>query len=210
MTSHWFWLLLFTGLVAAGCSSTKPSQALNPFVSAEFDNKMIANADGGRFAVGDLVSLSFSGTKGLILSHQERIKNDGTITLPFIGAVKADGKTLGELLKEIHDAYVPRFYKRLVVAVDGGQNVYYVEGQVSSPGRQVCLGPTTVTRAIQSAGGFTDLAAKHRVELIRASGERVEVNWINATVTPGGSDLQVFSGDRIVIPKRSSWDVYQQ
>ena len=208
--SCWFWLAVFTDLLAVGCASTKQSETLNPPASTGLVRGKIADLHGDRYAVGDLVSLKFSGAEGLLPSHQEYIKQDGTITLFLIGAVKAEGKTSGELLKEIHDRYVPRFYKRLVVTF-GGQSVYYVEGQVRSPGRQVCLGTTTITKAIQSAGGLTDLAVKDRVELIRASGEKVEVNWIKATATPGGSlDVQVFPGDRIVVPKRGSWDVFQQ
>lgn len=210
-TSGRSWLLILTGLLAAGCVSTRRTGASSSPAPAECNPGKIANSDGDRFAIGDLVSVAFSGAKGMIPSHQERIKNDGTITLFLVGAVKAEGKTPGELVKEIHDHYVPRYYKRLTVTLDGGQNVYYVDGQVNSPGRLWYLGPTTVTKVIQSAGGLTDLAAKHRVELIRASGEKVEVNWIKATSTPGGSlDPRVFPGDRIVVPKRSSWDVFQQ
>jgi polysaccharide export outer membrane protein len=199
------WLLILSGLLAAGCTSTKQREALNPPSPTEFEKGKMADLDGDRFAVEDLISLSFSGAEGLIFpSHQEHIKKDGTITLPLIGPVKADGKTPGELLKEIHDRYVPHYYKRLNINF-GGPSVYYVEGQVRSPGRRECRGATTLFWAIQSES-LTALAATHRIELIRASGEKIEVNHLKY----GSLGLQVLPGDRIVVPKRASWDVFQQ
>ena len=206
MTTCWGWILIFVGLLAAGCNSTKQSEARALPSPSATDRSTITNPIQEPYTIGDLVSVKFFGAEGMIPSHQERIKSDGTITLPLIGTVKAEVKTPGELLKEIHDYYVPRFYQRLVVTLDGGQNGYYVEGQVRSPGRQVCLGTTTMMTAMQSAGGFTDLAAQSRIELIRGSGEKIEVNFLK----PSALGLQVFPGDRIIVPKRGSWDMYPQ
>ncbi len=66
--------------------------------------------------------------------HEETIKEDGTITLPLIGSVYAVGKTAGELQNEIYTNYVPKYYVRLTVTVKSGDRVYYVGGEVKSPG----------------------------------------------------------------------------
>lgn len=161
---------------------------------------------GDEFAIGDLVTVKFSGTIETIPSHEERIKSDGTITLPLIGAVKAAGRTPGELQTEIHDLYVDEYYKRLTVTVTSEQRVYYVGGQVRSPGRQVYLGATTVTKAIQSAGDFTDFAAKRRVELTRGD-KRLLIDCLKAAKDPS-LDLPVFPGDKIHVDMRGLFDLF--
>ncbi|KAB2646482.1 MAG: hypothetical protein DVB33_09660, partial [Verrucomicrobia bacterium] len=82
-----------------------PADADKPLALGNADEAM-------RFAKDDLVIVTFSGQQDL-QTHEERIKEDGTITLQFINSIKAEGKTTGELQREIHKAYVPTFYKRL-------------------------------------------------------------------------------------------------
>src|ERR1043165_9374788 len=62
------------------------------------------------FQVGELVSIKFSGVETPPPEHEERIKEDGTITLAQIGPVKAEGKTPGELQRDIRTLYVPKYY----------------------------------------------------------------------------------------------------
>jgi beta-lactamase regulating signal transducer with metallopeptidase domain/Flp pilus assembly secretin CpaC len=106
-----------------------------------------------RYAINDVVAVRFSGTIDYIPPHEERIRKDGTITIPLIGAVTAAGKTAIELQEEIHDAYVPAYYKRLTVTVSGEATVSFVGGRV--PVRQ--LGKTSPAKASQSSGDFADL-----------------------------------------------------
>jgi len=221
-------LVLLGGLLASGCATANDSKVKfsdpppDLFPVAGGDAAGAAPANGAtdtrsglagltqaadRFAIGDLVTVKFSGTIDNIPQHEERIKDDGHITLPLIGAVKAVGKTPGELQKEIHDRYVPDYYKRLTVTVTGEQRVYYVGGQVRSPGRQVYLGTTTVTKAIQSAGDFNDFAAKRRVELTRADGRRFIIDCIKAAKDPS-LDLPVYPGDKINVDMRGWRDLF--
>lgn len=217
-------LLSLAGLLASGCATPPPFSDLPPDLYYPITNTVSGSAEspsapgsrsglsalvqrGDEFAIGDQVTVKFSGTIDNIPPHEERIKSDGTITLPLIGAVKAAGKTPGELQNEIHDLYVDEYYKRLTVIVTGEQRVYYVGGQVRSPGRQVYLGATTVTKAIQSAGDFTDFAAKRRVELTRPDGKRFIIDCIKASKDPS-LDLPVFPGDKIHVDMRVLWDLF--
>ena len=97
--------------------------------------------------------------------HQEPIKEDGTITMPDIGHVQAAGKTAGELQNEIYNLYVPKLYRHLTVTINPGERVYYVTGEVKAPGRQLYAGQMTVTKAITTAGDFTDFANHKKVWL---------------------------------------------
>jgi protein involved in polysaccharide export with SLBB domain len=154
-----------------------------------------------RFHVGDVVTVDFSGTIDQIPQHVEPIKEDGTITLSLIGPVRALGKTAGELQNEIHDLYVPKYYVRLTVTVSSPQRVFYVGGEVKQPGRQLYIGETTVTKAIQAAGDFTDFANRKKVKLIHQNGEIITVNCVKALQDPT-SDPPVYPGDQIQVPRR--------
>jgi polysaccharide export outer membrane protein len=159
------------------------------------------------FRVGDtvVVTLTTGSEQGNseIPDHVEPIKEDGTITLDYIGPVKAAGKTPGQLQNEIHDLYVPKYYVRLTVTVKspGGDRVYYVGGQVNShAGVLPYLGDTTVTKAIQAAGDFTDFAG-HTVTLTRAGGgERIQVN-VDRVRAGKEVDPPVYPGDQIDVPR---------
>jgi protein involved in polysaccharide export with SLBB domain len=182
----------------AGTVQTNSSSPLLADMPAGEDIQ--ANAEVAHFNVGDTVSVIFSGIPDPIEPHEEQIKEDGNITLPLLGSVKALGKTGGELQKDIHDRYVPKYYVRLNVVVKPGDLVYYVRGEVKQPGRQLYIGETTVTKAITSASDFTDFAG-HKVTLIRANGERVKVNVDKALENPA-LDARVYPGDQIYVPRR--------
>ena len=159
-----------------------------------------------RFGKDDLVIIIFSGLEGVTLQpHEERIKEDGMITLPLINSIKAEGKTTGELQREIHNAYVPNFYKRLTVTVKTDRLLYYVQGQVRQSGRQEYLGPTTVLKAIASAGDFTDFAKRKDVIVTRKDGTVLHVDCVKAAKNPA-YDIPVFPGDKIEVKQRGPFD----
>jgi polysaccharide export outer membrane protein len=204
--------ILLAILVFAGCSSpptldslpaangvqsgtSAPTPAVKPAVEAQANYSEVAH-----FHVGETVKVDFSGPPEPIDSHEELIKEDGNITLPLIGPVKAVGKTAGELQTEIHDLYVPTYYVRLNVTVKPGDLVYYVRGEVKNPGRQLYVGETTVTKANTSAGDFTDFAS-HKVSLIRANGQSVNVN-VDKALEGKADDPQVYPGDQIDVHRR--------
>ncbi|MGC3958009.1 MAG: polysaccharide biosynthesis/export family protein [Verrucomicrobiota bacterium] len=156
---------------------------------------------GARLAPGDQIRVVFSGIAEPPQPHDEAIKEDGTITLPNIGVVTAEGKTTVELQKDIYEKYVPSFYKRLTVTVSTERRVCYVQGQVRLSGRQEYYGPTTVLKAIATAGDFTDFANRKRVVLTRADGTRIIVDCVKAA-RDSAYDLPVYPGDKIEVPMR--------
>ncbi len=149
---------------------------------------------------GDLVTLTFQNGPDLP-THEERIKDDGTITLKHIGAVQAEGKTVGELQRDVHAKYVPKFYPNLVVTVRAEDRFFFVDGEVKIPNRYVYAGQQTVLRAIATAQGFTDFADRKKVELTRVDGKKFIVDCNKAQKKPE-LDLPVYPGDRIMVPRR--------
>lgn len=151
---------------------------------------------------GDMVEVRFSGSASPPTDIEERIKDDGTISLPLVGAIVAEGKSDGQLQREIHEAFVPRYYRQLTVTVRSEYRVFFVDGEVRGPGRLPYAGQLTVLQAIASAGGFTDFAARRRIELVRRSGEKFVIHGDRAKDN-AQLDLPVYPGDRIYVPRRS-------
>ena len=152
--------------------------------------------------VGELVKIEFSGTPTQVPPHAENIKQDGTITLDYIGSIKAAGKTTGQLQIEIYTNYVPKYYKNMNVTVRGDERFYSVGGEVKIAQRLIYYGPTTVLGAVNAAGGFTDFADKRNVRLIRGQSGKVEIiNCVKALKTPS-VDKQVYPGDTVYVDKR--------
>jgi protein involved in polysaccharide export with SLBB domain len=190
---------LLVGVIFTGCSSRPENIAFSDSPPPAKTAPTPA-ADVARFRVGDTVIISFSGAPDSIPNHEEAIKEDGYITLDLIGKIHALGKTTGELQSEIQNDYVPTFYRRLTVTVSSSADrVYYVGGEVRAPGPKEYLGETTVTKAIQASGDFTDFA-KHKVWLNRADGQRIHVDCDAALKNPA-EDPPVYPGDQIVVEK---------
>jgi polysaccharide biosynthesis/export protein VpsN len=208
--------LLLAGLIFSGCSSSSndilfsdspqpPSALTGTGTEGGTGNTSTDTTTGdltaARFHVGDNVTVDYSGTVTPIPESIQTITEGGNITLPYIGAVRALGKTAGELQNDIHELYVPKYYVRLTVTVSSPQRVFYVGGEVKQPGRQLYIGETTVTKAIQAAGDFTDFANQRKVKLIRHNGEVITVNCVKA-LQDQTLDPAVYPGDQIQVPRR--------
>ena len=151
---------------------------------------------------GDAVVINFTGISDPPPGQQDRIREDGIITLPYIGSVQAAGKTRAELQQEITDLYVPRFYRRLDVTVNPDVRYIYISGEVKIPSRHAYMGGMTVLKAITTAGGFTDFANIKKVQLLRANQTKpIEVNCKEAREN-SGLDLPVYPDDTIHVPRR--------
>jgi polysaccharide export outer membrane protein len=193
-------LLLFAALLVlglAGCKTPDYSAAMN---APETETNSFRLP---RLHVGDTITVTLSGVADETLMPQEKpIKDDGSISLPDIGSVQAAGKTPGELEDEIHNRYVPAIYKHLSVTVKTtSDRVYFVRGEVRQPGRLIYVGQITVTKAITSAGDFTDYANHKKIVLVRANGQRFKLN-ADAILDGEAPDPPVYPGDQIEVAKR--------
>src|SRR5579859_2390968 len=110
--------------------------------------------------VGDMLTIELNDTPNNFSPREERIKEDGTITLVEDKTFVAAGKKRGDLEKEIHDTYVPKYYLKMTVSIRQKEQTqfYYVRGEVRQPNRQIYISHIRLLEAIASAGDFTDFA----------------------------------------------------
>jgi len=154
--------------------------------------------------IGDSLTIVYSDLPTPTPPFEGQIKADGTITLILNKTFQAAGKTRSELEKEIRDAYVPSYFRHMTatIKVKEESRLYYVGGQVRAPGRYPYLSRTTVLKAIQAAGDFTDFANRKKVKVTRSDGKTTVM--VNTTKVLNGSlpDVEVFPGDSIYVYKK--------
>jgi hypothetical protein len=146
--------------------------------------------------VQDEVHVTFSDVPIPQQPIDDQVKQDGTITLLFNHTFHVAGKTPREVEKEIHDYYVPNYYRNMTVTVRvlASIQLYYANGEVKMPNRQFYIGPLTLTERMASAGGFTDFARKRSYSYGPDFGSRFSIPRTNVTVVndpPGGIGLLI-------------------
>ena len=190
-------LLIATVLMVAGCETTPPQPPVKPTPSVP---AAINSTDS--LEPGNQITITFSGLSTVPIPYVCRIREDGTISPPYLKEpVIAAGKTIGKLEIELEQAYVPNIYKTINVTIKTADRFFYVGGEVRQPSRQIFIGRITVTQAIQSAGDFTDFAEQKEVRVIRANG-KVDIVDCKAALVDPSQDLSVYPGDNIVVKRR--------
>lgn len=154
-------------------------------------------------AVGDYLTVKYDDLPTLVPPYDGQIKADGKITLIYNQQFEAAGKTAGQLEQEIRTRYVPQFFKNMTVTVRpvSETRIFYVGGEVRSPGRQMFVPGITVFRAIQSAGYFTDFANQKKVRLTRADGKKTITIDCKKVMKDPTKDVEVYPNDTIIVPR---------
>jgi len=144
---------------------------------------------------GDTLTVRITGVNTEINENQV-VNEFGTITLPYIKEVKAEGFTPGVLAQTIEKAYLEGgYFTKLSVSITPGQRDLYIRGEVRLPGRLPWSPGLTVVQAVSLAGGFTDYANRQSVEVRRKDG-MIVVNFKDAELDPT-KDIPVFPRDDI-------------
>jgi protein involved in polysaccharide export with SLBB domain len=221
--------IIFTCVLLAGCQSgTKPQNdgyGYDPLGKDKDTAAMDANSGlpgsdltrpgGGPAAsdsdtnggtailqVGDVVTVIFNDVPSPPSPMQDQIKEDGTVTLYYNEKFAASGKSIHQLQVEIHDRYVPTYFKHMTPSVATADRFYSVGGEVRNPNRYVWTPGMTVLRAIDSAGGFTDFSNKGSVAVTRANTRKREVEDCKKALKNPEKDLPVYPGDQVFVKKR--------
>jgi len=167
-------------------------------------NPAVATGDeiAGRLRPGDevVIRIDTGGAQVVTPAPSDlTIDEDGNISLPLMGSIKAAGLTASELAERIQANYVPRYYVRCNASVLVAARFFYVGGEVRNPGRFPWSEDTTLMKAISTASGFTDYANRQKVQLTR-SGKLKVYNCEDIQRNPI-KDPPVRPGDTITVPR---------
>jgi polysaccharide export outer membrane protein len=147
-----------------------------------------------QLGVGDQVALTVYGETDL--SRNYAINPNGTIDVPLIGTVKAQGRTIGEVSAEIRQRLSDGYLRNPSVA--GTIVTYrplYLLGEVNKPGQYAYQTGMTLEAAVALAGGYS-YRAQQKYVLIRAEGGGGEAK------VEASPDLAVRPGDTIRVTER--------
>lgn len=149
-----------------------------------------------RLGAGDQVRIITFGDEQL--TGEFRVKDNGDISMPLLGAVKAAGLTTTQLQREVTEALTSRsLYRNPSVSVEViAYRPVFVLGEVAHPGQYPYQPGMTVVTAVAVAGGFTYRAVEDEMSIVRT---------VNGKPVEGRADrgTPVRPGDVITIYERS-------
>jgi polysaccharide export outer membrane protein len=139
-----------------------------------------------------------------------RVTPEGTISLPAIGTVPAQGLTLPELQTELNERYrdVVEGIQIIPILSERAPRYVYVVGEVHTPGRFEMVGPTTAMQAISLAGSYRVGANLRQIVVFRRGDDwrllATMINLENALLArqpcPPG-EIWLDDSDIVVVPK---------
>lgn len=157
----------------------------------------------------------FSGANG-----QYAILADGSLNLPWIGKVSVQGLTLEQAAQALADQYTPYINDPLITVTLLASRPLRIGiiGQVNRPGVYTVSAATggasqkqTVTLAIQSAGGITQIADVRNIQVRRpqptGTEQIIPVNiWSFLQTGDLAQDVELRDGDTVVVPEAIAFD----
>lgn len=193
MTGSRFIAVMLIALLVASCGGSGPRRVVT---SHEGGVPVATAAQNTEYTLGsgDRIRLTVYGESDL--SGEFEVSGAGTVSLPLIGDVAAQGLTLQQLQQSIvarlRDGYLvdPR------VSIDVlNYRPFYTVGEISQPGSHPYVNGLNVISAIAISGGYTYRADQGRVFITRA-GASEELEF------PTAQNIRVLPGDVIRVPER--------
>jgi len=156
-----------------------------------------------RFTVGGR-----SGFGGQVRSG--RITPEGTIQLPAVGTVPAQGLTLDEFRVELNERYAEKIegVEVMPILMDRAPRYCYVLGEVKNPGRYELVAPTTISQAIALAGSWNNGAHLTQIVVFRRADDwrliatvvDLRASMLGRRPCPDG-EIWISDSDLIIVPK---------
>ena len=155
--------------------------------------------------VGDPVELRIGGVP---IEEQQQVNNtytvdaSGSINLPYINKVHAEGLTPAELAQSIENNYrVSRIFTNptITIVMQPTSRFVSVGGAVRTPMRVPFTEDMTLLVAINAAGGFNDFADQKKVRLLR--GSTAKIYDVRQFRRDPSLDVHLQPGDRVEVPQ---------
>jgi len=153
---------------------------------------------------GDVIDVGV--WKDETLSKSLTVLPDGKISFPLIGEIKAAGRTVPQLKKEIEQKIV-RYAPDPIVSIEVRQvnsMLIYVIGRVNAPGRFSLNTNVNVLQALTMAGGVNPFAKRDKIKIFRQEGGKTKIFRFKYDDVVEGTELEqnimLQRGDVVVVP----------
>lgn len=158
------------------------------------------------YKIGAADVLEISVYEELDLCKTIRVSESGTITYPLIGRIGVLGLTVVQVEEKLTDLLAKDYLVNPQVNVFVKEySKFYVYGEVEKVGAYPIYGKMSVLEAITTAGGFTKIANKGKVRIIRKKEGKEEVLYVNVErITKEGQEENatiVCPNDVIIVPE---------
>jgi protein involved in polysaccharide export with SLBB domain len=140
------------------------------------------------------------------LNRNVRVSSDGYISFPLLGKVQVEGLTVPELEDRLTEGLKRYLKKPQVTVFIQEYSTITVTGQVNKPGSYPLRGKLTVIEAIGLAEGFTKIAARNDVRILRveSGGNEKTIKVKVADIGKKGDrskDVPLQRGDVVFVPE---------
>jgi polysaccharide export outer membrane protein len=155
-------------------------------------------------APGDILDIAV--WKNPDLTKRLTVLPDGKISFPLIGQLRAEGRTLEQLKKEMESRlsrYVPDPVLSVVIEQVNSLMIY-VLGKVNRPGRFPLNSNINVLQALALAGGLNSFAERNGIKIFREVQGQTQIFEFRYDDVAKKNDLkqniELQRGDVIVVP----------
>ena len=157
------------------------------------------------YRIGPDNSLKISVYREDELDRDVRVSSDGFISLPLLGKVKAGDLTVSELENKLTEGLKKYLKHPQVTVFIEEYSTITVTGQVKKPDLYPLKGELTVIEAIALAEGFTKIASRNNVKVMRIeNGEKKTITVRVADRSKKGNktkDISLKRGDIVFVPE---------
>ena len=139
-----------------------------------------------------------------------RVTPEGTVSLPAIGSVMAQGLTLTEFQDEVNERYRQDIEGIQIIPIlaQRAPRFVYVLGEVKNPGRFELTGPTTALQALSMAGSWNVGANLRQIVVFRRGDDwRLMATMIDLEGALMGrqpcpkGEIWIDDSDVVIVPK---------
>jgi len=195
---------IWVAILIVGLSASALAQESKPGVPAPGGAATLDFGADYLLGPGDVIDVGV--WKDETLSKSLTVLPDGKISFPLIGEIKAAGRTVPQLKKEIEQKIV-RFAPDPIVSIEVRQvnsMLIYVIGRVNAPGRFSLNTNVNVLQALTMAGGVNPFAKRDKIKIFRQEGGKTTIFRFKYDDVVEGSELQqnimLQRGDVVVVP----------
>jgi polysaccharide biosynthesis/export protein len=189
--------LLVLALLGTGCHDDPP---VTYPTTAQFDQSKLP------LGPADKISLTvFYGSHSINATYA--LDAGGDIAVQFIGDVHAGGKTLGDVQEEIRKRLADGYLNDPIVSlnlVELNSLSLSVSGMVGKNGNIKYTPGLTITDVIAQSGGFTPLARKNMVKVVRFVNGTKQTYKLPVEMISEGErpNFPMMPGDEVFVPER--------